>query len=192
MSLFRRNTIFHVEETLPDPEELKLRFRRRVLLCATLGFLLVLGAPVARDLRPNLRARAEARRFAERMIRARTLAAEARVPVGLELSNDRKDWDQKLFAYGDSCGNESPSPKEHLSAEGVVWKLQAQQDNGTSMSGHLLCWHPGRGLLLDSTPLDQGKLLVTLSLAPEEGQPEQEMASVLVTQGGAELQTISY
>jgi hypothetical protein len=192
MSLFRRNTIFHVEETLPDPEELKLRFRRRILLCATAGFLLVLGAPVARDLRPNLRARAEARRFAEQLIEARTLAAETRVPIGLELSADRQSWEQHIFTSGETCAIEAPSPKERISMEGVLWKLQAQQENGSPVSGHLLCWHPGRGLLLDTLPLDQGKLLVTLSLAPEEGQTEQEMASVLVTQGGAELQTISY
>jgi hypothetical protein len=192
MSLFRRSTIFHIEETLPDPEELKLRFRRRVLLTATLGFLAVLGAPVARDLRPNLNARAEARRFAERMLEARTLAAESRVPVGLEIHGDRRGWSQLFYAAGETCTSEAPGPHASYNTEGVLWKLKAEQENGTAVTGQKLCWHPGRGLLLDSIPLEKGKLLVTLSASLEEGAPEQELASVLVTQGGAELQTISY
>jgi hypothetical protein len=192
MALFRRNTIFHVEETLPDPEELKLRFRRRVLLAATAGFLLVLGAPVARDLKANLHARAEARRFAERLLEARMLAAVSRVPVALEVSSDRQGWNEIFYANGDTCGVEAPGPRATLPTEGVVWKIQAQQDSGAPVSGRRLCWHPRRGLLLDSTPLDQGKVLVSLGMIPEEGGPEQEKASILVTQGGAELQTISY
>ncbi|MGZ3704429.1 MAG: hypothetical protein ACXWP1_00290, partial [Bdellovibrionota bacterium] len=100
MSLFRRNTIFHVEETIPDPEELKLRFRRRILLCALTGFIAVLGAPVARDLHQNLNARAEARRFAEHMLTARTLAAESRVPVALDLRAVTQGWTPACFTPG--------------------------------------------------------------------------------------------
>lgn len=192
MSIFRRNTIFHVEETIPDPEELKLRFRRRILLCASVGFIAVLGAPVARDLRPNLHARAEARRFAERMLSARTVASEARMPVGFELGADKQSWLQVNYANGEGCTSETSGPPSHFAADGFSWKLQAQQENGTALTGHKLCWHPGKGLLLDSVPLDAGKLLVTLMGPGEEGGAEQDLASILVTQGGAELQTISY
>jgi hypothetical protein len=192
MSLFRRNTIFHVEETVPDPEELKLRFRRRILLCASLGFLAVLGAPVARDLRPNLHARTEVRRFAEHMLSARTLATEARVPVGFELSPNRQSWSQENYVAGATCGVAASGPSAHFSSEGFTWKLQGQQENGTALTGHKLCWQPGRGLLLDSTPLEAGKLLITLIGPGDEGGADQDLASVLVTQGGAEFQTISY
>lgn len=193
MSLFRRSTIFHVEETLPDPEELKLRFRRRVLLCATAGFLAVLGAPVARDLKTNLHARAEARRFAERLLEARSLAAASRAPVALEMSADHQTWKETFYVAGEACVTEAPGPHVQFSGDGMRWKMKAQQANGTTVTGSKLCWHPGKGLLLDAQPLEQeGKLLVSLSASPEEGLPEQELASVLVTQGGAELQTISY
>jgi hypothetical protein len=192
MSLFRRNTIFHVEESLPDPEELKLRVRRRVLLCATVGFLLVLGTPVARDLRQNLHGRAEARRFAERLLEARSLAAASRVPVSLEIEPDRQGWQQIFYTAGEGCTTEAPGPRSRYSTEGVFWKVQAQQDDGTAVGGHRLCWHPSKGLMLDSTPLDHGKLLVSLSTTTEEGTAPQELASVLITQGGAEMQTISY
>jgi len=192
MSLFRRNTIFHVEETIPDPEELKLHFRRRILLCALVGLLAVLGTPVARDLRPNLHARAEARRFVERMLNARTFAAQTRTPVGFELSADRQSWLQVNYANGEACSMESSGPPSRFAADGFSWKLQAQQENGAALTGHKLCWHPAKGLLLDSSPLDSGNLLITLMGSGEEGGAEQDLASVLVTQGGAELQTISY
>ncbi|HEY8279182.1 MAG TPA: hypothetical protein VIH99_06150 [Bdellovibrionota bacterium] len=191
MALFRRNTIFHVEESLPDPEDLKLRFRRRVLLVSAIAFLTLLGFPVARELRTNLNARSEARRFAESMIKARTLATVSRVPVALEIAPDRQGWVQAFYTSGESCGSEAPGPRTLINTEGVFWKLQAQQENGTAISGKKLCFHPRKGLLLDSVALDEGKLLVTLS-GSEEGAPERELASVLVTRAGAELATISY
>ena len=73
----------------------------------------------------------------------------------------------------------------------MSWKLQGQQEDGSAISGHKLCFHPRKGLLLDSTQIQGGKLLVTL-LGSEEGQADRELASVLVTQAGAELATISY
>ncbi len=191
MGLFRKNTIFHVEETLPDPEELKLRFRRRILFCAVIGFLLVLGTPVARDLRPTLNARAEARRFAEQMLEARTISATSRMPVSLKIGADRLSWSRHFHAAGDSCDAEAPGPSAVVPTEGALWKLQAQQENGTAVTGHFLCWHPAKGLLLDSLPLGEGKLLVSLAYR-EDGGPEKDLAAVLVTQGGAELQTISF
>jgi len=191
MALFRKSTIFHVEETLPDPEELKLRFRRRILLCAVLGFLLVLGAPVARDLRSTLRGRAEARRFAEEMLEARTISAISRMPVSLQISADRQGWRRHFHISGEACGAEAPGPSAVVPTVGARWKLQAQQEDGSAVTGSTLCWHPSKGLLLDSLPLGEGKLLVSLA-SNEDGAQEKELAAVLITQGGAELQTISF
>lgn len=70
--------------------------------------------------------------------------------------------------------------------------MKAEQENGESITGHKLCWHPGKGLLLDTVPLSNAKLLLSLALK-EEGNPvSQDLAFILVTQGGAELQTISH
>jgi hypothetical protein len=191
MGLFRRSTIFHVEESIPDPEELKLRFRRRVLMLTVLGFLIVLGTPVARDLRPYLRGRAEARRFAEKMLEARTLAAASRMPVSLELSGSGQEWKRKIYAPTDACEKEAAGPEAVMSTAGVAWKLKAEQENGEALSGHKLCWHPRRGLLLNTVPLANAKLLVSLQ-SKEEGGPTEDLAYLLVTQGGAEMQTISH
>lgn len=191
MGIFRKSTIFHVEESLPDPEELKLRFRRRVLIFSFLAFLFVLGAPVAKDLRQNLKARAQARRFAEQMLSARTLAAITRQPVSLELAANRQGWVRHQHASGETCQGATQGEAESFLTEGELWSLKAQQESGASATGHVLCWHPMKGLLLDSLPLGNGQLLV--SLAPQiEGTQEKELAAVLVTMGGAEVQTISY
>ncbi len=192
MSLFRRNTIFHVEESLPDPEELKLRFRRRVLLVTLCGFLAVLGTPVVRELRPHLQARVEARRFAENMLEARTLAAHSRMPVALELDAAGQSWKRKIYAPSEHCEKEIAGPVHSLPASGLGWQLKAEQENGESVTGHKLCWHPGKGLLLDTVPLANAKLLVSLAAEITEGSGVQNLAYVLVTQGGAELQTISH
>ncbi len=192
MSLFRRNTIFHVEESLPDPEELKLRFRRRVLLITLAGFLTVLGAPVVRELRPFLQSRVEARRFAESMLEARTLAAVSRVPVALELDPDGQTWKRKFYTPSESCENEAAGPVATLPVSGLGWKLKAEQGNGESITGTRLCWHPRKGLLLNTVPLANAKLLVSLTAEVLEGAGHRDLAYLLVTQGGAELQTISH
>lgn len=190
MGLFRRNTIFHAEDALPDPEEIKLRFRRRVLLITLLAFLGVLGAPVVRELQPFLRGRAEARRFAETMQEARWLAAVSRMPVGLELARDGQSWLRRTYLSAESCEREAPGPAVSIPAGGVAWKLQAQKDSGEAVTGSRLCWHPARGLLLNTVPLADAKLLVSLSGRDEAGA-ELALAQVLVTQGGAEMDTIS-
>lgn len=122
MGLFRRTTIFHVEESLPDPEELKLRFRRRVLLVTFFAFLIVLGAPVVRELRPFLSGRVEARRFAERMLEARTLASVSRAPVSLEISADGQAWKRKTYLPADGCEKEATGPAVGAATPGLPGK----------------------------------------------------------------------
>lgn len=191
MGIFRRSTIFHAEDALPDPEDLKLRFRRRVLLITLLAFLGVLGAPVVRDLQPYLRGRSEARRFALAMLEARTLAASSRMPVGLELGKDGQSWLRKAYQTADNCEKEAPAPVSLMASEGISWKLQAQQENGEAFSGTRLCWHPQKGLLLHTVPLANAKLLVSLAGKDETGA-ELSLAQLLVTKGGAEMETIAH
>ena len=192
MPLFRRDTIFHTEEALPDPEDLKLRFRRRTLLCALLGFLLVLGVPVARELRASLKARSSIRHFVEQMLEWRTQAALARSPLLLELSADRQTWTVTPHLPGNECKAEAPGPAFPYSIQGAFWKIQARLENGEAIAGKKLCWSPRDGLFLDSTPLAGGNLLITLSAPREEGTAEQDLASALITQSGAEFQILTY
>ncbi len=195
MSLFRRRTIFHAEESLPDPEELKLRFRRRVLLFAALGFVLVLGIPVARDLQAELHARAQTRMFAKQIMDTRAMAASGRAPISLRLQDDNKSWLAVFHAQGgENCDSESTGPGLAWSTTDVWWKLQVQQENGETLAGRQICFHPTKGLLLDSSPIANGKLLVTaqpVELA-EEGRPALRPAYLLVGQYGAEIQMVTH
>lgn len=189
MSIFRRKTIFHAEEALPDPEEIKLRFRRRVLLLTFLGFLLVLAIPVARDLKTDLKARAETRKLGERILETRTLAAKTRSPVSLELADDNRTWRRVVHAPGERCDNPAPGPRVEWNTEEVSWKLQVQKESGETISGRTLCLHPLAGVELDADPVGQGKLLVTAA-KEAEGMNQEEAAYLFVTDFGAEIQAL--
>lgn len=189
MPIFRRKTIFHAEESLPDPEELKIRFRRRVLITAAVAFAAVLSVPVARDLYQDLRARAEARDFAVRFLDSRLLAAKSRGPVALELADDGRHWRQVPHGRGDSCATPVPGPEDHWGTDELRWKLQGQKETGETFTGRSLCLSPFSGLHLDGTAVASGRLLVTV-LREAEGQ-EKPAAYVMITQAGAEIQTLS-
>jgi hypothetical protein len=144
---------------------------------------------VARDIRHELHARAEARRFAEHLLEARTMASVSRAPVSLGLATDDRSWKRLNHMAGDDCKLETAHSSMDLAAEGITWKIQGQAENGQPISGRSLCWHPTKGLLLDSAPLGEGKLLVTLN-AQTEISSNAGGAFVLVSRGGAELQTL--
>jgi hypothetical protein len=185
MALFRRKTLFHVEETLPDPEELKLRFRRRVLILTFLGFLVVLAIPVARDLRSDLATRKGARIFAEKILETRMLAASSRNPISLELEPDSKSWRRVFHARGNDCTAGSIGPEEYFPSE-ISWKLQVQKEGGDTYGGRVLCLHPTLGILLDSLPVENGKLLVTALRGDMK-----ESAYLLISAFGSDLQMIN-
>jgi hypothetical protein len=187
--IFRRKTIFHAEEALPDPEDLKLRFRRRVLLLTFVGFLVVLGIPEARELRTDFEARAETRRLAEKILETRTLAALARRPVSLRLDDDNHSWRREFHAPGAGCGEAAPGARTEWSTAEIAWKLQVQKSGGETVSGRVLCLHPLEGIELDSAPIADGKLLVTASRTLDQ-TTQKEAAYLLVSQYGADIQTL--
>lgn len=183
MALFRRNTIFHVEEALPDPDDIKLRFRRRVLFIALVGFLVLLGLPVMRELSAPLRLKDETRKFAERLMETRLLAAKNRTPVVIELSSNQKNWHRKFHAKNSSCEGESTGPYEEWNNNDLHWQFNLQKETGETISGHKLCVHPQLGFILDSTAIGDGKLLVTVKNAADS----QETSHLLISNFGAEI-----
>ncbi len=188
MPLFRKRTIFHVEEALPDPEDLKLRFRRRVLLLTFIGFLVVLAIPVGRDLQGELLLRQTVRAFAEKILETRTLASIGREPISLSVGSDNRSWRRIFHGTGQDCSAQVPSPEEAWTSP-VTWKLQLQKENGETFSGHSLCAHPTLGLMLDSVPVAEGKLLLT-ALGGE--QKSETPVSLLVSQFGADIQVVTH
>lgn len=190
MRLFRRRTIFHVEDTLPDPEELKLRFRRRILLLTFCGFVLVLGIPVVRGMRTNLETRVDARKFAEQLIATRTMASAKRTPVSLDFKAEEGTWRRAEHAGDGPCDGAILGTPEVWVTEGVQWKFQRQQENEATVTGKTLCLHPRQGLMLDRHPLNEGKLLVTVT-GPSNPDAENLPTYLLITQGGAGLQILT-
>jgi hypothetical protein len=188
VSLFRRKTIFHAEESAPDPEELKLRFRRRVLLLTFLGFVAVLAVPVFRELQDDLGTRRQARRFAEEILDARMLASEKRAPVSLELQPDNRTWKRILHNQGTDC-TAPPAGQTETWASKASWKVQMETEKGETLAGRSLCLQPLAGLLLDTTPVATGKLLVTA--ATDQGNQWKESAYLLVSQFGAEIEMVT-
>lgn len=192
MRLFRPRTIFHVEDSLPDPEELKLRFRRRILLLTFLGFLIVLAIPVFRDLQGNLEARAEARKFAEWLLETRTLAAVSRTPLSIDYDPAQHLWKRIPHVAGENCGAEAMGPREERISGAVTWKFQVQQETGETLPAKHICLHPLQGLILDGVPMKEAKLLITASPEQEvEGAPSNP-AFLLVTSAGADVQVLSH
>lgn len=190
MSIFRRKTIFHVEDALPDPEEIKLRFRRRVLLLTFVGFIAVLSIPVARDLKGDLLARNQARIFGERILETRKLASIGRVPVSLELGDDSRSWRRVFHEKENQCSAPVAGPSETWPSE-IAWKLQVRKANGESFSGRNLCLHPSQGLLLDMIPISDGQLLIT-ALKNSGQDASAESAYLLLSQFGADIQMVSH
>lgn len=192
MPLFRKRTLFHVEERLPDQEELKLRFRRRILAGALLGFLLVLGFPVFRELKPTLEARRETRWLAETLLDARLLAARSRAPVSLRLEGDR--WKRTQLPAGANCTTKPAElgPEEVWEKPLVAWRMKLQRPSGEPVEGTELCVHPVAGLMLGEEAVAEGTLLVTASPKnADEGEPSRQ-AHLLISQYGAEVQTLSH
>jgi hypothetical protein len=187
MPFFRRKTLFHVEASLPDPEELKLRFRRRVLSLTFVGFLAVLAIPVARDLKPDLVTRSFTRVFAEKILETRFLASTSRTPVSLDLGPDGHSWKRVFHGQGDDCAAPTAGPEESWSTPAVGWKLQVKKEDGDTYSGRTLCLHPTLGLMIDKVPVGRGKLLVTA--LRENGR---ESAYLLLGSYGTDLQMLNH
>lgn len=186
MAIFRKNTIFHAEEAMPDPDDLKLRFRRRVLLLAFVGFLVILGFPVLKSLALPLHLRHETRKFAEVLLESRLLASKNRTALTLGLSSDSEFWQREFHAKNSSCSGDVMGPSEKWTSSGLYWQFHLQKENGETLAGHTLCLNPLEGLMLDSTPLGEGKLLVSVKSMADS----QEVAHLIVSNHGADIQTI--
>ncbi len=186
LRFFRRNTIFHAETSTPDSEELKIRFRRRVLALTFLGFLVILGMPVIRTLNSDLAARSSARSLAQVFVETRALAALSRNPVSLTLLTDGKTWERRFHLEGESCQGSAEGPEQLFPFENV-WKIQMKLSSGEAKFGEQICVHPRRGILLGDVPLESGTLLI----AANQTQEDFSASYLLFSEYGADVQIVS-
>ncbi len=189
---FRKRLIFQVDEAMPDPEELKFRFRRRVLLLTLLGALCLLGFPVLRELRPYFSAKLTARRFAQVLLDSRLMAIQNRKPIVLEMDpQDAHRWIRTVHESDDHCEAAPRLPAENISTDDVHWELRYQNaDSEEVRSTNKLCFHPTLGLVINGSPLNQGRLLV--SGFPENAEnPQKRSAKLLLSSAGDEIDYLS-
>ncbi len=186
LRFFRKNTIFHAERANPDAEELKIRFRRRVLGLTFLGFLLILGVPVVRSIQLDLSARNNARLLAQVFVDSRSLAALSRSPVSLALSTDGKTWERRFHLPGEDCSQLAEGPSQLFLFDNA-WKVQMKTSSGESKQGQLICLHPQKGVLLEGEPLQSGALLIATKWDGEEFNP----SYLLFSEFGSEVQLVS-
>lgn len=190
MALFRKKLIFQADDALPDPEELKFRFSRRILFTTLLGALCLLGFPVLRDLRPYFAAKTQARRFAQIILDCRLLATRERKSVALEMDpSDAHRWIRSLRKTADHCETPSSAGEEVIAPEGVRWELRYKAEESAEVrSASHLCFHPIEGLFAEGASLQQGHLLVA---AFSEADELNRSAKILLTDGNAEINFLS-
>jgi hypothetical protein len=185
--IFRKRVLFRVEETLPDPEEQKWTFRRRILLIALLVAIGILGVPVYEDRAPHLRTLKEARTLAGTILETRLYSMQHRVAVSLHLdSTDRRSW-TRVFHSGAECTDIDTIPKQKFILQHSVWRIQPiAESSEATKEVHSLCFHPWKGLLIDGIAVENARVAV-------QGYPEEDIetqrtdrvAQLLLEQNGA-------
>lgn len=187
--MFRKKLIFQTEDALPDPEELKYHFRRRILLITLFIGICLLGFPVFREIHPYLVAKTKARHFAEIVLDTRLLAAKEREPVALEIdAADPKRWIRSVHKKDAHCDGEATA-EEVIQTEGVHWDLRykTEQSQEVHSTTHL-CFNPSLGLFADGVPLQHAELLIS---AYSDSDEKNRSAKILLSDGSAEINFLS-
>lgn len=195
MSLFpwRRRALFHVSDAPLDPDELRLRFRMRVLKISFLVGMATLGYPVLLGKQESFRTDREARRFMEVLLEARLQSSTRRTPIGLQLV-DHNSWQITEYPGSEDCDANSPNRvmKEKFSQDEMTWRpLFLENGNTTGIGADVsqICFHPVRGLLVDSKPLESGWLYLLVAPKTEMAANNQEqIRQVVLTNFGSEIQ----
>jgi hypothetical protein len=170
---FRKKVIFDVEDSLPDPIEQKFRFRRRVMRFTFLGALVLLAIPVTRDRLPSMHAATAARQMADLVLESRLQATKNRSAVVLRL-NSRREWEQ-IFLNTEQCEplTASQTPIRKVTMPKVLWAAEWSQKEISK-----ICFHPTKGLLLDSSP--QGTEALKITASPEDDTDRTDRARKLM------------
>ena len=170
---FRKRVLFRVEESFPDPEEQKWRFRRRILLGTFVVVMFILGVPVVQDRIPHLRTLRQARSLAAIILETRLYAAQHRTSISLRLdSKDRHTW-VRTFHQNGGCNHPDTTPPERLSLLTSVWRIQTlaeSEKQGASNEIQSLCFDPEKGLIADGIVTENNKVVL-------QGFPEEDVGS---------------
>lgn len=179
----RKKTIFHVEETLPDPEEVKFRFRRRIMAFSFFGAIGILAVPVLKEMEATFHLKREIREVSEYLLESKKIAIQNRKPVLLELSAEGKSWKRSLSSKEGSCSISKGSEHHELATE-LVWTLNLKNSTGETVQRRELCFDPVKGILAGDAILGDSLLLLSASSAGQGGKS----AYILISRFGDEIQ----
>lgn len=146
MFIRRSKSIFQIEVRVLEPEERKLRLRRRVVFFACLVALVLAGIPVVRQLRPELDTAVFSRQLASILIESRNLASSNRVVVRLDFGEKLV---RRLSGLADNCGdmNSSDVPPQVFDFPGADIRVRTGDlENQNLQSVRSICFHPLKGV----------------------------------------------
>jgi hypothetical protein len=185
---FRKRTIFHIEDNAPEEEELRKRFRRRVLFLGLIFFLTLTAAPMVTSMVVDFQAMSEIRKVAQMIQRVREVSMTERVAVQVEWLPERQEWGLYRTASGESCAVARKGPPEPFSNSGIQWKFRLKLVSGEAVEGKTICFDPKAGLALDGYAVEKGTLLLTAAL---QQQPSMEAGYILLGDYGSEVQLLT-
>ena len=191
---WRERAIFRVSEAPLDPDEIKIRFRRKILRAAIFVGIMILSIPLIQKKVAGFRADREIRYFARVLLQARTRASKERAPVALEIMHDRRGWNIfELPNHSDCSAMVPPHSKTSshlLGIEGMFWRplfLSEKETSGIGAPVTRICFDPNHGVILDSKPLDSGWFYIVLRPQDEAAISQNSLHQVILTRAGSEL-----
>lgn len=164
--------MFRADPEAPEPEELKRRFRARVMRLTLLGCVVLLAIPVTRDRIPAIESARAARLFAEFAAESEYLVALNRAPVLLTLDKSAQTWKRLLLPAGAkdcSHAEESHTPAQSMEFPAFRWEILSGTKHLNS-----ICFHPLTGPSVEGA--DAETLLVTVSPLEDLAQNREDRA----------------
>lgn len=187
-NLFRRQRIFRQSEIPQDPEDIKLRFRRTVVIISFFIALIIISIPIFRYRQPAFRSLSHARHLANLIMNTRTVAGENRTETGVRLVGENR-WVSFSLPKESNCEPpETISPSQELIQPDSTWRilfLPKYAEDGIGREVTTVCFHPQQGVVADGEPIAEGWLyfLVYPSVDMEEGRNDRSYQIVLSQHG---------
>lgn len=188
---FRQRAIFRASRAPLDPDEERIRFRRRLVLFAFLIALCLLAIPVIKAELPRYQSDLQARILVRELYAARLLAAESRMPVGFR-AEEAGRWSIIQHTSQQNCEDSSPGA---VLRTGVLQSshlrslyLAAGDQSGVGTPLGAFCFHPYKGVMVGNKALDQGWLYMIVVADGDFQQGRFDRArQVVLTNHGHEL-----
>lgn len=194
MALFkwRDRAIFRVTAAPLDADEIRLRFRKRVVRLSFLIGIAILAFPILKEKRAIFQTDREVRRVERAVIDARMRAAELRHPTGLELIG-RDSWQVTEYPGADTCDASFAGQVklEKIEQSEITWRplfLDKGDTSGIGSDISRFCFHPVLGVLVDSKALDLG--WIYLLVAPKDealANNKDYIRQLVISNSGSEI-----